>query len=200
MSIWDQRPKIVTGIRAFSEIAPSFFLYTTPFRNCALLFIRQQPREPDNTEFGTNPTRQKRGRKLNLLEQSTIFLSILVQMHFQEFKKVLSSRIASAQKPGVFRLTRISRSLEVTLTSKRHAQANRHRSRFLPARTMMTLRWFSARIINFVPGSSTPSTRVSSAIRAEVSSGRTARAALPAKRFAARGGEHFLPHSECFQA
>ena len=30
-------------------------------------------------------------------------------MHFQEFKKVLSSRIASAQKPGVFRLTRISR-------------------------------------------------------------------------------------------
>ena len=87
------------------------------------------PREPDNTEFGTNPTRQKRGRKSNLLEQSTIFLSILVQMHFQEFKKVLSSRIASAQKPGVFRLTRISRSLEVTLTSKRHAQANRHRSR-----------------------------------------------------------------------
>ena len=160
----------------------------------------ETPREPDNTEFGTNPTRQKRGRKSNLLEQSTIFLSILVQMHFQEFKKVLSSRIASAQKPGVFRLTRISRSLEVTLTSKRHAQANRHRSRFLPARTMMTLRWFSARIINFVPGSSTPSTRVSSAIRAEVSSGRTARAALPAKRFAARGGEHFLPHSECFQA
>ena len=37
------------------------------------------------------------------------FLSILVQMHFQEFKRCLSSRIGSAQKPGVFRLTRISR-------------------------------------------------------------------------------------------
>ena len=70
---------------------------------------RAKPREPDNTEFGTNPTRQKRGRKSNLLEQSTLFLSILVQMHFQEFKRRVSTRIPSAQKPGVFRLTRISR-------------------------------------------------------------------------------------------
>ena len=27
-----------------------------------------RPREPDNKEFGTNPTRQKRGRKSNFLE------------------------------------------------------------------------------------------------------------------------------------
>ena len=86
---------LVTPVFIVCAPVPSSFFF---------VFDRAKPREPDNTEFGTNPTRQKRGRKSNLLEQSTIFLSILVQMHFQEFKRCLSSRIGSAQKPGVFRL------------------------------------------------------------------------------------------------
>ena len=106
----------------------------------------ETPREPDNTEFGTNPTRQKRGRKSNLLEQSTIFLSILVQMHFQEFKKVLSSRTASAQEPGVFRLTKSRGSSEYS--NKHHItsiRANRKTRGGLPepGKRLATYRKFS---------------------------------------------------------
>ena len=36
-------------------------------------FFSASPREPDKSEFGTNPGRQKRGRKSNLMKQRRFF-------------------------------------------------------------------------------------------------------------------------------
>ena len=44
------------------------------------------PREPDKSEFGNNPGRQKRGRKSNLMKQSRFFWVQMVQNRFCIFR------------------------------------------------------------------------------------------------------------------
>ena len=46
---------------------------TGPVRSKASRIDPLQPREPDNSESGTNPGRQKRGRKSNLMKQRRFF-------------------------------------------------------------------------------------------------------------------------------
>ena len=53
-----------------------------------LSFVKPFPREPDKSESGTNPGRQKRGRKSNLMMWVQM-VQKLVLMHFQESKTVV---------------------------------------------------------------------------------------------------------------
>ena len=70
------------------------------------------PRDPGNSEFGTNPGRQKMGRKSNLMKQSRFFWVHWYKNCFNACSRIKHGCprwTTSAQKPLVFRLTRISR-------------------------------------------------------------------------------------------
>ena len=67
-----------------------------------------RPREPDNLEFGTQLGRQKNSRKPKLLK-TTKFFEFTGTNAFSRIQSRLSWGIGFAQKPSVFRLTRISR-------------------------------------------------------------------------------------------
>ena len=77
------------------------------------------PRDPGNSEFGTNPGRQKMGRKSNLMKQSRFFWVHWYKNCFNACSRIKHGCprwTTSAQKPLVFRLTRISRYLEHNFT------------------------------------------------------------------------------------
>ena len=70
------------------------------------------PRDPGNSEFGTNPGRQKMGRKSNLMKRSRFFWVHWYKNCFNACSRIKHGCprwTTSAQKPLVFRLTRISR-------------------------------------------------------------------------------------------
>ena len=43
-------------------------------------FFSASPREPDKSEFGTNPGRQKRGRKSNLMKQRFFWVQMVQKL------------------------------------------------------------------------------------------------------------------------
>ena len=95
-------------------------------RGSPLFLLCPSPREPDNSEFGTKLGRQKTGRKPNLLK-TTKFFEFTGTNAFSRIQSRLSWGTGFAQKPSVFRLTRISR---VGQFSIRFWVRNPNRNRF----------------------------------------------------------------------